>query len=136
MADGNLRLRVATPSGTVVDEPVTSLRAEDDSGHFGLRPGHETFFTSLATGIVMYRTPGGAERYVAVRRGVLWLEGEEAAVVTRDAVAGDDMADLENRVVAAFVQSDEEERKGQSALTKMQVAALRMLLQYEDVGPR
>ena len=130
------RLRVATPTSTVVDEPIVALSAEDESGQFGIRPGHETFLTALTTGIVSFRTPAGAERFLAVRGGVLWVTGEEVAVVTRDAALGEDVGDLEGRVVAAFLRSDEEERKGGAALTRMQIAALRQLIEYEDVARR
>ena len=131
-----MRLRVATPTGTVIDEDIVALRAEDDSGFFGLQPGHEAFFTSLVIGVVSYRTPSGSERFLAVRRGVLWMTGDEVAIVTRDAVTGEDVTDLEGRVVSAFRRTDEEERKGGAALTRMQIAALRQLMQYEDAGRR
>ena len=136
MAAKQMHLRVATPSGTVVDAPIASLRAEDDSGFFGIRPRHETMFTSLAVGIVSYRTLAGEERFVAVRRGVLWTDGRDVTIVTRDAVESPDIADLEERVLAQFLKRDEEDRQGGTALTKMQIAALRQLLQYEDVGRR
>ena len=129
-----MRLRVATPAGTVLDEPILALRAEDESGFFGIRPGHEPFLTCLTVGIVTYRRPDGSERYLAVRRGVLLVDADGVAVVTRDAASSADLADLEDRVVETFRRADEEERTSGAALTRMQIAALRQLMQYEDLA--
>ncbi len=43
-----MRLRIVTPLAVVVDESdVTALRAEDESGSFGILPHHADFLTSL-----------------------------------------------------------------------------------------
>jgi F-type H+-transporting ATPase subunit epsilon len=131
-----MRLRVATPLGPVVDEPISALRAEDESGSFGLRPGHEPLVAPLVTGVVVYRTAADEERFLAVRRGLLLMRGDEVVIVTRDAVLTDHLADLEEHVVERFIERDEEERTGNTALTKMRIAALRQLVQFEDVRGR
>jgi F-type H+-transporting ATPase subunit epsilon len=54
-----MRLRIVTPLSVVVDEDADSLRAEDASGSFGIRPGHAPFLTALAISIVSWKTASG-----------------------------------------------------------------------------
>ena len=53
-----MRLRILTPLSVVMDEQIDSLRAEDDSGSFGILPGHAPFLTALAVSIVSWRKAG------------------------------------------------------------------------------
>ena len=69
-----MRLRIVTPLSVVVDGAVDSLRAQDASGSFGIRPGHAPFLTALAVSIVSWKT-AGVERFCAVRGGVLSVTG-------------------------------------------------------------
>jgi ATP synthase protein I len=82
-----MRLRIVTPLSVVVDEDADSLRAEDASGSFGIRPGHAPFLTALAVSIVSWKT-AGLERFCALRGGVLTVTGgSTVAIATREAVA-------------------------------------------------
>ena len=130
---GRLRLRIAVPSHMVIDEEVAGLTARDQTGEFGIEPGFEPFYTCLAIGILAYRRLDGSERFVAIRRGVLTVEQNVVDVVTRDAVARDSLENLEREVMAEFLEVDEEEKKSDTALKKMQLAAMRQLVQYESV---
>jgi len=130
---GRLRLRIAVPSHMVLDEEVAAVTARDQTGEFGIRPGFEPFYTCLAVGILTVSRLDGSERFVAVRRGVLTVERNVVDVVTRDAIARDRLEDLEREVIAEFLQVDEQEKKSDTALKKMQLAAMRQLVQYESV---
>ncbi len=67
-----MRLSVATPLAIVVDtDDVAQLRAEDETGSFGILAGHADFVTALAISVATWRDKKGAEHYIAVRGGML-----------------------------------------------------------------
>ena len=47
------------------------VRAEDDTGSFGIQPGHTDFVTVLPVSVVSWTAADGREGFVLVRRGVM-----------------------------------------------------------------
>ena len=129
---GRLRLRIAVPAQMLIDEDVAAVRAHDHTGEFGISPGFEPFYTCLATGILTYRRLDGSERVAALRRGALTVKDDDVSVVTRDAVARDRLEHLEREVLREFLQREDDEKKSDTALKKMQLAAMRQLVEYES----
>ncbi len=124
-----MNLHIVTPLAVVVDETVQSLRAEDASGSFGIWPGHAAFLTSLVVSVVSWMTPDGLSHYCAVRGGVLTVTGgDRIAIATREAVAGDDLATLDQTVLARFRADLEEERMEHVEATRLQFSAVRQLI--------
>jgi len=67
-----LRLTLSTPASILVDaEAIVSLRAEDESGSFGILPGHADFLTVLTPSVLRWRDAENVERFCAVEEGVL-----------------------------------------------------------------
>jgi len=78
-----VRLTVATPLAIVIEvSDVAHLRAEDDTGAFGILPGHADFLTALAVSVASWRDDRGVEHHVAVRGGMLEVRDEEQAART------------------------------------------------------
>ena len=51
---GALHLTITTPMAMLVDAAdVRSVRAEDESGHFGILPGHSDYLTALPASVAM-----------------------------------------------------------------------------------
>jgi F-type H+-transporting ATPase subunit epsilon len=127
-----MRLLIATPTTVVVDESdVAAVRAEDESGSFGILAGHADFLTALAVSVVSWRRTDGARRYCAVRRGVLSVSnGSLVAIATREAIAGDDLDHLEHVVLAGFRDSIEAERASRTASLQLQMNAIRQIVRY------
>lgn len=125
-----MRLRITTPLEVVVDvQDVVSLRAEDASGSFGIQPGHDAFLTSLGISVVAWTGAGGLRHYCAVRRGVLSVtDGREIAIATREAIAGDDLATLDQTVLARFRADIEAERTERVESTRLQLDAIRRMV--------
>jgi F-type H+-transporting ATPase subunit epsilon len=125
-----MRLRIVTPFQIVVDEDrVRALRAEDASGAFGVLPGHADFLTSLAISVVSWTSAGGAQRYCAVRRGVLSVTaGRDVAIASREAIAGDDFARLDQTVLERFRAESESERLEHVESTRLQLVAIRQIM--------
>jgi F-type H+-transporting ATPase subunit epsilon len=127
-----MRLLITTPTAVVIDDPaVAAVRAEDESGGFGILSGHADFLTALTISVVSWRHTGDARRYCAVRRGVLSVsEGSLVAIATREAVAGDDLDHLEHVVLTGFRDVMEEERAARTASFQLQMNAIRQIVRY------
>ncbi|MGE0423438.1 MAG: F0F1 ATP synthase subunit epsilon [Reyranellaceae bacterium] len=127
-----MRLLITTPTAVVVDEAdVGAVRAEDESGSFGILDGHDDLLTALGVSVVIWRHATGPARYCAVRRGVLSVSGgREVAIATREAIAGDDLDHLEQVVLAEFRQKADSERLSRTASLELQMKAIRQIVRY------
>jgi len=125
-----MRLLVTDPTAIVVDHPdIASLRAEDESGCFGILPGHADLLTVLSVSVLSWRHADGRSGCCAVRRGVLTVRGgREIAVATRQAQLGDDLETLEGSVLARFRAELEAERSGRVAATRLEAQAVRRIV--------
>ena len=66
-----MRLLITDPTAVVADDAdVASLRAEDESGGFGILTGHADLLTVLPVSVVSWRHADGTTAICAVRRGV------------------------------------------------------------------
>ena len=124
-----MRLSVSTPLAIVVDaDDVAHVRAEDETGSFGILPGHADFLTALAVSVVTWRDRHGIEHYVAVRGGILDVRGGDTIVVaTREAVHSNDLRHLETEVLAAFRRGLEEDQAARRDAQRLYLAAIRQI---------
>ena len=127
-----MRLLITTPTAIIVDESdVSSIRAEDDSGSFGILRGHQNLLTALKVSIVSWHGIDGRAHYCAVRRGVLSVTGgTEIAIATREAVPGDDLDRLEEVVLSRFRERSELERTSRVENLQLQMKAIRQIVRY------
>jgi len=108
---------------------VAHVRAEDATGAFGILPGHADFLTALTVSVVTWRDAAGAEHYVAVREGMLRVQGGQTiAVATRDAVADGDLAHLETDVLARFRRNVASEQAARIDAERLYLAAMRRIM--------
>ena len=127
-----MRLTVATPLVIVVEVgDVVHLRAEDDTGAFGILPGHADFLTALAVSVASWRDDRGAEHHVAVRGGMLEVrDGNTIGIATPEAVAGDDLQRLETEVLAKFRLQLVEEQAARTDAQRLYLAAIRQIARF------
>lgn len=127
-----MRLRITTPLSVVVDtDGIRALRADDATGSFGVLPGHADLLTSLSIGVVSWRGNDGTPHHCAVRRGVFSVTGgADIAIATREAVAGDDLATLDETVLARFRADTETERAERADSTRLQLNAIRRIVSH------
>lgn len=130
-----MRLTVATPLAIVIDtDDVAHLRAEDETGAFGILHGHADFLTALEISVVIWRDSKGAEHYLAVRAGMLEVKhGEDIGIATREAVPGDDLAKLEADVLTRFRRNLAEEKAARLDAERLYLSAIRQI--YRLVRP-
>jgi F-type H+-transporting ATPase subunit epsilon len=126
-----MRLLITDPTAIVADHAdIVSIRAEDESGSFGILTGHADLLTVLAVSVVSWRHTDGKAGYCAVRRGVLTVkDGKEVAIATREAQRGDDLDTLEELVLSRFRAEAEAERSGRTAAMRLQTQAVRRIVE-------
>jgi F-type H+-transporting ATPase subunit epsilon len=134
---GALHLTVTTPGQILVDSgDVAAVRAEDESGSFGILPGHADLLTALVPSVVRWRTADGSTHFCAVRGGGFTVSaGHNVAVACREGVLGDSLEDLEAKVRAVRAQQTEADRKARVEQVRMHALAVRQLLRYLRPSP-
>ena len=127
-----MNLTITTPLAIIIKaDDVAHVRAEDDTGAFGILRGHADFLTALAISVVSWRDDGGAEHHVAVRGGMLAVSGgETVTIATREAVADDNLHRLETEVIAGFQRRNEEEVTARADAQRLYLAAIRQIYQF------
>lgn len=125
-----LRLKIATPREVLVERAeIRSLRAEDESGSFGILRGHADFLTVLGSSVVRWRGRDDAEHFCAVRNGILTVRGgAEISIACREGVLGDDLARLEAEVRAMREAELDAARRTQVEHTRLHARAVRQLM--------
>ncbi len=127
-----MKLLITTPTAVVINEQdVAAVRAEDESGSFGILNGHANFLTALTVSVVSWHNADDRRGFCAVRRGVLSVtNGNEVAIATREAIAGDDFDHLERVVLARFRETVEAERAARTESLRLQMQAIRQIVRY------
>jgi len=132
-----MRLLVLTPQAVVVDCEVVHVRAEDESGAFGVLDRHANLITALTISVLVYRDRDGREHFVAVRGGLLTVkDGARTHVLTREAVASDDLPSLERDVLTRFRRNAANEERARGEAGKLEGALLRRVADYLHVERR
>jgi len=131
-----LRLLVTTPMAVVVDvQDVRHVRAEDETGEFGILPGHADFLTVLAISVISWRNGENRTHHVAVRGGMLSVrDGTLIEVATRDAVTEDSLEQLEGAVLNRFEAEAQAESQSRLSARRLQLATIRQLQRFLESG--
>ncbi len=132
-----LHLTITTPAVVLVNsDDVVAVRAEDESGGFGILPGHADLLTMLTPSVVRWGTLAGAARFCAVRGGVFTVShGQRVAIACREAVVGDALQDLETQVRAVRAQQLDADRRAHVEQTRLHASAVRELVRYLRPAP-
>jgi F-type H+-transporting ATPase subunit epsilon len=125
-----MRLSIATPLAIVVEaDNVGHLRAEDETGAFGILAGHADFVTALSISVVSWKEKSGAEHHVAVRGGMLQVrDGDMINIATPEAVQGDDLRRLESEVLSGFRGHLLVERAARTDAQRLYLSAIRQII--------
>jgi F-type H+-transporting ATPase subunit epsilon len=127
-----MRLLITTPTAVVIDaKSVVSVRAEDESGGFGILKGHADLLTALTVSIVSWRDDSDRRGYCAVRHGVLSVtNGSEVAIATREAISDGNLDHLEDVVLTQFREAQDAERSARTESLKLEMNAIRQIVRY------
>lgn len=127
-----MNLIVTTPTEIVLEkDEVEHVRAEDETGAFGILPGHADFLTVLVISVLSWRDKSGREGHVALRGGTLQVrDGVEITVATREAISDEDLDNLETRVLSKFRQDVERQELARKTGAALELAAIRRIREY------
>ena len=133
-----LHLIIATPAKVLADvEDVRSLRAEDDSGAFGVLPGHADLLTVLPPSVLRWTAQARSTRYCALSGGVLRVAGGKLiAVACRRGAVADDLSALQGEIAALRSAELEADRRARVEQTMLHARALRQFMRYLRAGGR
>lgn len=136
MSGGTLRLSISTPTSVLVrDLEVRAVRAEDESGSFGILPGHTDFLTVLEASVVRWRTADDVLHYCAQGGGLLTVEGgASVAIACRQGTLGDDLPKLVAEVARLRAAETDAERKARVEQMRLHARAVRQLMRYLRPG--
>ena len=126
-----MRLEVTIPAQVCLDVDVSRVVAESPDGHFGILPQHGDFVTELVPGILVYEMDEGTEQFIALHSGTLVKCGEHVSVAAQNAIKGDDLDKLRERVERDFRQQDDDERAARAALARLEAGMIR---RFQDLG--
>jgi F-type H+-transporting ATPase subunit epsilon len=132
-----LHLTITTPAQILVaSDNVVAIRAEDQSGSFGVLPGHADLLTALIVSVVRWRAADGAAYFCAVRGGVFAVSGgRNVSVACREGVVGDSLDELEAKVRAVRARQLEADRKQRAEQIRVHALAVRQLVRYLRPNP-
>ncbi|BDD91576.1 ATP synthase epsilon chain [Pandoraea sp. NE5] len=131
-------LTITTPSQIVVDRlAVSSIRAEDDSGAFGVHAGHADLVTLMSASVVRWRGEDGSEHYCAIDGGVLVVSGgTDVSLACREAISGTSLDQLEAEVRRARAAQLDAMRRARVEQTRLHAQAVRQMLRYLRPPPK
>jgi len=124
-------LKILLPGKTFLKKEVKKITAEAENGWFCLLPKHVDFTTSLTPGILLLTTSEGKDVVLAIDEGILVKYGKEVVISTRNAIEGEDLGELKNRVEEIFIKTDEKEKDAQIALSKLEADFVSNFLNLE-----
>jgi F-type H+-transporting ATPase subunit epsilon len=132
-----LHLTITTPAQILVaSDDVIAVRVEDQSGSFGVLPGHADLLTALGPSVVRWRTVDGAACFCAVRGGVFAVSGgRDVSVACREGVVGDSLDELEAKVRTVRARQLEADRKARAEQIRVHALAVRQLVRYLRPNP-
>lgn len=124
-----MRLTVSTPTALIEDvENLRHLRAEDESGAFGILPGHADFVTVLPVSIVTWRKEDGREGFVLVRRGVMTVrDGNLVEIAARGGYRDEELQALGATVIEELRKEDTTEEILRTSDTRLHLATMRQV---------
>jgi F-type H+-transporting ATPase subunit epsilon len=127
-----MRLLVTTPTARILDaDQVRYVRAEDETGAFGIRSGHADFLTVLAVSVISWQDEAGKDHHVAVRGGVLTVrDGNRVEVATREAVGEETLQRLGTAVLKRFQKEAAEESESRVSTARLHLATIRQLQRF------
>jgi F-type H+-transporting ATPase subunit epsilon len=131
-----MRLQIVTPLAVEADlTDIVLVRADDRTGSFVILPHHADFITVLAIAVVEWSTETGDKGHIAVRGGILRVEGGDLVqIATRQAVSGPTLETLGTAVLDQLRGEAEAEARTRVAATRMHMGLIRQLDRYLQTG--
>lgn len=128
-----MKLSILLPTKILVQENIRKMAAEAVDGAFGILPRHLDFVTAIVPCICQFTKDNGEQEFIAVDEGILVKKGGDVYLLTRNAVRGANLGELERTIQNEFLSLDERERKARSAVAKMEADLIRRFIKEERI---
>jgi F-type H+-transporting ATPase subunit epsilon len=131
-----MRLKIVTPLKVEADlDHIALVRADDATGSFVILPRHADFITVLAVSVVGWSTEAGEQGQIAVRGGILRVEGGQLVqIATRQAISGPTLERLGSAVLGELREEAEAEAQVRVSAARLHMGLIRQLDRYLQTG--
>jgi F-type H+-transporting ATPase subunit epsilon len=126
-----MHLHVMQPTEVLVNQPVAKVVAEGREGNFCLLPQHVDLVAALVPGILTFALDTGEEVFLAIDDGILVKQGATVWVSVRNAVRGNHLETLRQKVQQQFHHLDDREQQARQMLARLETSFVRELI---DLG--
>lgn len=126
-----MHLHVMQPTEVLVNQPVAKVVAEGREGSFCLLPQHVDLVVALVPGILTFALDTGEEVFLAIDDGILVKQGATVWVSVRNAVRGNHLETLRQKVQQQFHHLDDREQQARQMLARLETSFVRELI---DLG--
>jgi F-type H+-transporting ATPase subunit epsilon len=134
--ENTMLLRVVTPGGTIVEEPMASVALWTALGEIEVLPGHAPTVVLLEPGEMRLRGPDGSQRAFAAGEGFARIEQKSVTVFSDMAEAADGIElekeeEAKRRAEKALAESanlTDDERDAADLIVREAVAKIQMTL--------
>jgi F-type H+-transporting ATPase subunit epsilon len=106
---------------------VASFVGEDESGSFGILPGHARMITVLSYGLARFRTAGESWAYLALPGGVLYFVHDELRISTRRYFKDSDYRRISGVLLDRLLGEEEEIRATRESVYRLEQEMFRRL---------
>lgn len=120
MAETAFRLRLVTPSASLLDEPVSYVTLPAYDGLMGFQPGRAPVVVRLGLGEMTVRfskaTHGGGDRRYLIDRGFAQMAGDELIVLAESAIPAEQLTASEAEAELTAASAPARRAEGESPL--------------------
>jgi F-type H+-transporting ATPase subunit epsilon len=113
-------------------EDIASLVAADDSGQFGILPGHEPMVTVLTTGLIRCLGADGRLHHLACTGGVLSCRDDHVQIVSGRFLRGERAEDLTKQLDELLAGEHAEQTAGRQSRTQVDRALMKRLREWSQ----
>ena len=127
-----MNLKILLPSRVLVDCKARKVVAEAANGSFGILPRHIDFVTALVPGILSYVDTSGTEFFVGVDEGILVKRRDEVTVSAVEAIEGENLEHLREKLDQRHQNMEDHERSARSALARLEAGVVKRFLEFSE----
>ena len=129
MSRSMLKVLIRTPTETILDLEVASIRVPTQTGQVGLRPRGEPNVMAFEAGLIVLRSKIGT-RYAGTAGGMLHADRDSVSLLTPLAVSGEDVESVK-RQIDALLATPTEEMEVRRTMGRLETRIIQELQQGE-----
>lgn len=129
-----MRLKVFSPTGTVLDLPIRKIDFEAIDGYWTLLPKHVDYVNALTPSIVSYTNEDNITKYMACNKGVIVKKGANISISTKLAILDDSLEKLQKTIEIDFKAMDEERKEVNTTMARLEIGLVKGLQSLKSDG--